>query len=307
MQLVSIALCTYNGQKFLAEQLDTLVHQTYGNLEIIAVDDCSSDQTIEILEKYASSYPFIKIYQNKENLGYIKNFEKAISLCNGEFIALSDQDDLWDLDKITLQVNAIGSNMLVYHDSEFIDQAGKTLNKKLSDVVNMYHGDDFKPFVFFNSVSGHASLISRKLVPFSLPFPKNIFHDRWLAYTATNVGSIAYLDRPLVKYRQHENSDTNILKLARKKTKKELHGTSKIKMVLSEIETLMSFEHNKSNYFLRRLYELYSGRLNSYFCFRLVFFMYSHFESLLFMSKKSTISKLNFVFKHLWGAKLKGD
>jgi len=82
--LVSIALCTYNGSKYLMEQLNSLSGQTYKNLEIVIVDDGSSDGTIELLRQYTiDSYLNIKIYLNHENLGYIKNFEKAISLCNG--------------------------------------------------------------------------------------------------------------------------------------------------------------------------------------------------------------------------------
>jgi glycosyltransferase involved in cell wall biosynthesis len=307
LPLISVALCTYNGEKFLIEQLDSLVYQTYKNLEIIVVDDCSSDRTINILNTYAVKYPFIKVYSNEVNLGYIKNFEKAILLCNGDFIALSDQDDIWDLNKITSQYNAIGDSMLIYHDSDFVDDAGKTLNKKMSDVVNMYEGDSFKPFMFFNCVSGHACLIKKELVSYCMPFPKTLFHDHWLAYTATNIGSIKYLNYALVKYRQHDSSDTNILKLERKEVKKEYHGVAKIKKCLVEINEMMAFKFNKDQQFLQKLYSLNTTRLNQYLCFGLVLFMYFHFKRLLYISKKSTPSKLNFVFKHLWGSKLKSE
>ena len=105
--LVSIALCIYNGERFLKEQLETLVNQTYKNIEIVAVDDCSTDSSVLILETYKAKYPFINIHRNARNLGYVKNFEKAISLCKGDFIALSDQDDIWDPDKIKLQAAQI--------------------------------------------------------------------------------------------------------------------------------------------------------------------------------------------------------
>jgi glycosyltransferase involved in cell wall biosynthesis len=303
--LISIAVCTYNGEKFLAEQLNSLVNQTYRNLEIVVTDDCSKDETIELLNGYAAKYDFIKIYKNEENLGYVKNFEIALSLCSGDYIALCDQDDIWDLNKITLQHESIGESLLNYHDSAFIDQMGQNLNKKLSDVVNPYQGDSFKPFLFFNCISGHATLIKRSLLEYALPFPKDLFHDRWLAYTATNLGTITYLDLPLVKYRQHENSDTNILKLDRKNVKKELHGVPKIKKSLAELRVMINFKWNKDQHFLEKLYHLYEGRLHSYFCLRLVIMMYANFDTLLFISKKSVISKLNFVFKHIWGSKFK--
>src|SRR5580698_4535990 len=118
--LVSIALCTYNGEKFLAAQLDTLIAQTYKNLEVIAVDDCSTDSTYDILKTYAAKYPWFRIYQNAQNLRFLKNFQVAVSYCKGDLIALCDQDDLWHPEKIEMQVNAIGDNMFIYHDSEFI-------------------------------------------------------------------------------------------------------------------------------------------------------------------------------------------
>src|SRR5690606_33629827 len=108
--LISIALCTYNGEKFLAEQLDSIVNQTYKNIEIIAVDDCSTDRTLTILQKYASKDVRVKVYSNKTNKGYSKNFEYAISLCTGDYIAVSDQDDIWVSDKLELLINKIRIN-----------------------------------------------------------------------------------------------------------------------------------------------------------------------------------------------------
>jgi len=124
---------------------------------------------------------------------------------------------------------------------------------------------------------------------------------------ATNLGSIKYIDRPLVKYRQHENSDTNILKLARREQKKELHGNPKIKKSLSELKVFLNFKFNSDQPFLEKLFRLYSRRLTAYLCPSLVIFMFANFRQLLFISKKGTMSKLNFVFKHLWGAKLKSE
>ncbi len=94
MALVSIALPTYNGEAFLSKQIDSLLSQNYNNLELIIVDDCSTDGTIEVLNQYKPN-AVVKIFQNERRLGVIKNFEKAISLCAGEFISLSDQDDIW--------------------------------------------------------------------------------------------------------------------------------------------------------------------------------------------------------------------
>ena len=136
--LVSIALCTYNGAEYLDLQLESLCSQTYQHLEIIVVDDCSTDSSVLIIEKYALKYAQFKIYQNKENIGYAKNFEKAALLCTGELIALCDQDDIWHPNKIELQVRALKDNLLIYHDSEFIDQDNIPLNKKLSRMWSIF-------------------------------------------------------------------------------------------------------------------------------------------------------------------------
>jgi len=305
LPLVSIAMCTYNGERFLKEQLDSLVYQDYSNLEIVIADDCSKDQTPQILQEYSSRFPFIRLYFNKKNLGYIKNFENAIQLCKGELIALSDQDDIWAKDKISKMVSHMGEHVLLYHDSEFINDKGESLNKKMSDILNMYAGNSFKPFLFFNSVSGHACLFRKELIKISLPFPKEIFHDRWLTYAAVNLGTIGYLDLPLVKYRQHEKADTNILRLNRTDDSSALEGKQKIIKTISELEVLLKFEFNKERAFLKKLLYLYRNRLNAYLCPALVVFMYQNYETLLYMSTKNTMSKLNFVFKHIWGGKLK--
>src|ERR1700742_3478188 len=93
--LISVALCTYSGEKFLQEQMDSILAQTYKNLEIVIVDDCSTDRTIDIINSYAEKDKRIKLFQNDTNLGFNKNFEKALSLTTGEYISISDQDDTW--------------------------------------------------------------------------------------------------------------------------------------------------------------------------------------------------------------------
>ena len=115
--LVSVVLATYNGEKFLAEQLSSLLQQSYERLEIIAVDDCSTDNTVQILQEHAVRFLNMKVFVNEKNLGFIKNFEKGCTLTTGDLIAFCDQDDYWDKDKIKKQVQAIGNHAIVYCDS----------------------------------------------------------------------------------------------------------------------------------------------------------------------------------------------
>src|SRR5580658_6052519 len=101
---ISVVLATYNGQKFLSQQLESLINQTYPNIEIIAIDDCSTDDTVNILNEFAQNYTYIKVIINDTNLGFIKNFEKGCSLSTGCLIAPCDQDDYWEADKLSLLV-----------------------------------------------------------------------------------------------------------------------------------------------------------------------------------------------------------
>ena len=93
--MISVAMTTYNGEKYLKEQIDSILSQSEKDIELIICDDCSTDNTNKILSDYTEKDKRVHVYKNELNLGYVKNFEKAISLCSGDYIALSDQDDIW--------------------------------------------------------------------------------------------------------------------------------------------------------------------------------------------------------------------
>lgn len=302
--LVSIALCTYNGERYLVEQLDSIINQTYANIEIIVVDDGSSDGTLDILQSYAEKYPNFKVYKNEVNLGYIKNFEKTISLCTGDYISLSDQDDIWELNKIDIMVDNIGDHLLLYHDSTFISENGQPMNRKMSDIREFYVGNDSRIFLLENCVSGHAILFKKELCNFFTSFPENTFHDWWLVYLASNNGKVGFVNNCLVNYRQHTEANTNILRENREGIKKQ----STLLQIKKEYERLSVFEHypqNNHQSFKTRFLVLYQKRMESFFSLSLAFFIYRNKKELLFIQKKSTSSKLNFILKYAWGYKLK--
>jgi len=303
--LISIALCTYNGDKFLAEQLDTLVNQTYREIEIVVVDDCSTDDTYTILENYASRYPQFKIHKNEENLGFTGNFEKAIKLCEGELIALCDQDDLWHPQKIELQAEALKDNIFVYHDSEFIHENGTTMNKKMSDLMNFYRGDEPEVFLFFNCVSGHSILMKRGLLDYALPLKEGFFHDWWLAYVATNIGKIDFLPQCLVQYRQHDKSDTNILRRERKKDSYRFSSVQKVERTYKWIAHCVAFEKNKNPRLINQVYDAFTLRMNGYFSIALSRVLYKYRKTIFFIRKKSRLSNLNYIYSQVWGLKTK--
>ena len=301
--LVSIALCTYNGVDYLAEQLDTLVAQSYLHIEIVVVDDCSTDETFVILTDYASKYPQFKLYQNEKNIGFTENFEKAAKLCNGELIALCDQDDLWHPQKIELQVNAIANNVFIYHDSEFVHEDGSSMDKKMSDLLNLYRGADPLAFLFFNCVSGHSILMKKSLLDLALPLKKDYFHDWWLAYVATNIGTIDFIPKCLVKYRQHDKSETNILKLDREKDKYKMSSIENFERTLAWLQYCKSFNGNRDHDLISKFYNAFKKRSDTFLSFEFSTLLLKYWHAIFYMRKKTTLSKLNFVRKQTRGLK----
>jgi glycosyltransferase involved in cell wall biosynthesis len=315
--LISIAVCTFNGEKYLAEQLDTLISQTYPNIEIIVVDDCSTDSTIEILKKYESGNK-IKLFLNEKNLGFGKNFEKAIKLCNGEFISLCDQDDIWDTNKIQKLYDNLGNHILIYHDSELINSSGQSLHRKMSDVNNFVNGSNNKAFIFRNCIAGHTMFFKRKLTEFIFPIPEIFFHDWWMVYAATTIDKITFIPDVLVKYRQHEKSYTDTLKL--KETNDKTKGRITIadgdqrrltnQKILERLEVLYQYQFNKQEdkMFLKKLIGLYTSKENDIFSFGLFTTLIMNINRLYVIDKGTGfLKKIQNILKESIGHRLKNN
>src|SRR3546814_8106533 len=151
--LVSIAMCTYNGEAHLEEQLKSILGQSYSSLEFVIIDDAATDGTMRILEAFSDHDNRIRLFRNEHNIGLHANFMKALSLCRGELIALSDQDDVWHLDKITVMEQAIGDRLLIYHDSAYIDEKGNETGKTLNRRHRSVEGQSPKCFLLQNCIS----------------------------------------------------------------------------------------------------------------------------------------------------------
>ncbi len=213
---VSVALCTFNGERHLEAQLRSLLALDWPDLEIVIQDDASSDGTVALVRRVAAGDPRVRLEVNPRNLGFLANFERALSRCTGDWIAPCDQDDLWHPDKLRRLAPLMADHVLAYADSRLVDDQGRDLGRRLSQVYRMVDGDDCRVFTFWNSVSGHALLMRRELLPHSLPFPPGVkFHDWWIAFQAARTGRIAYLDEVLVDYRQHAATQTDTLQARR--------------------------------------------------------------------------------------------
>lgn len=204
-------MCTYNGQRFLHEQLDSILNQTYANIELIICDDLSTDNTKEIIQSYMQKDSRIKFYPNSQNLGYIKNFEKAISLCSGEFIALCDQDDIFKDRKIELFIANIKDNLLIYSDAIIIGTDSKDTKKELVRPNRcLISGSCNKALLLGNCISGNTLMFKKELLQHILPIPQEIsYHDIWIAFIASTCGTVTYTDEAMTYYRRYPEQVTH--------------------------------------------------------------------------------------------------
>lgn len=202
---VSVALASYNGEKYLKEQIDSILNQSYKNIELIISDDNSTDNTDNIVSKFMAVDTRVKYFKNKLEKGFVNNFENALSFCTGEFIALSDQDDIWNSNKIETLLTNIGSSSLIHSDATLVDVRGNTISESYTKSAkkNIDHVDVID-VIINNPVTGCTLMFNRSLLDISIPFPRNLaVHDKWLALMATLENGIKYYDASLINYRQH--------------------------------------------------------------------------------------------------------
>lgn len=231
--LISVALCTYNGERFLPEQMDSILAQSYKNLEIIIVDDCSTDKTVDIINAYAEKDDRIKLFRNEVNLGFNKNFEKALSLTSGEYISISDQDDIWLPQKLEILLKNIKNNRLIFSNSSYLGDSkqGRLLNNFRLPV-------NYKGILLRNHVTGHTSLLHRDFLNFVLPFPTDGYYDWWMGFVASYHNKIAFLDEVLTLYRVHAGSVVQSRLDAGNIKKQEFENTLKMLQAFSVYKNL---------------------------------------------------------------------
>jgi glycosyltransferase involved in cell wall biosynthesis len=300
--LVSVVLGTYNGAVYLEEQLRSLLAQTWTNLEIIAIDDGSTDQTVGILREYAARDRRIKIIINEQNLGFVRNFEKGCSLSKGKWIALCDQDDYWLPEKVEKMVHAIGDYPMIYCDSDLCGPDLQPMGTRISDLVHYQSFDDCRQLCVFSRMYGHATLITRVLFDKASPFRKEIPHDGWLAYHATLYGGVSYLPEVLVKYRQHAGNVFGVVGGKRKKDE-AVQRAEKKKKELARVRFRMDAYYAAcpdtlvpQKRLLRALVESYRNFSLYNDCRRVGLFL-ANYKLLLAVKNYSTVRKYLFCLK----------
>lgn len=219
--LVSVVLCTYNGEKYLQQQIDSILQQTYSHLELIIVDDASSDNTVAILQDYSQSDKRIKYFINPENIGYNKNFEKGFLLATADYIAISDQDDIWETNKIeTMMNNWPDGSIFIYSLSGNFSGNNFVARTPAPNVHNSVINDIHK-LVFNSPVHGHACMFKKELLNHCRPFPDNIFYDWWMSMHAASIGVIDFVPHTLTWHRVHDKNSSRTLTSVKDKQERE--------------------------------------------------------------------------------------
>lgn len=196
---VSVIIATYNGEKYLRKQLDSILKQTFPIHEIIIQDDCSSDSTSAIAEEYAMKQPNVQFYRNESNMGYNKNFETAAMRATGDFVAISDQDDIWFPEKIEKLVKAIGEHDLCFSD-----------HIRGVDIEYSYKVEYKASFLsaMFTPVVGHSMLLRRDFAQDESNWGYSNFYDWSLLINAHAKRGVAKVSEVLGWHRLHEQSVT---------------------------------------------------------------------------------------------------
>ena len=214
-ETISVALCTYNGERFLEEQLASLEAQERRPDELVACDDRSTDNTVSLLESFARTASFpVRIHINPINLGSTVNFDRAMRLCAGSLIAFCDQDDIWSPVHLSACASALGYDPglgLVFSNGRLIDDAGAVLPGQLWDQFTFYsairerirHGD-MLPLVRYRFVTGATLMFRARLREYICPAAGEWLHDGWFAAIVACMARVGFIDQPLIDYRIHQ-------------------------------------------------------------------------------------------------------
>lgn len=206
--MISVCMATYNGDKYIKDQLLSILPQLNTNDEIIISDDHSTDETIEQIRALTDHR--IKIYFNEKENGYTRNFENALEKAKGDIIFLSDQDDIWLDNKVKTTLQALVLNDFVVSDATVVNNELNILAGSNFKLRNVKHG--FLNNLFRCRYIGACYAFKRKVITKSLPFPKNfdyIPHDYWLYMIAITNFKVCVINKPLIKYRRHELNTSN--------------------------------------------------------------------------------------------------
>ena len=239
MEKVDILLATYNGEEYLREQIDSILNQTHTEFRLLISDDGSKDSTRKILEEYKNKDSRVEVFMQEKNLGVVKNFEFLLGKVEAKYYMFSDQDDIWKENKIEKSLNKIEEGFdLVYSDLEVVDENLNVTYSSYWKLKGIYNKikkyNNFESLYLNNFVTGCTLISKKELINEVLPLPntsKYVLHDYWISLIISQNGKIAYVEEPLIKYRQHKNN-----KVGSKKKSDELRSIDEIRKLFIEVK-----------------------------------------------------------------------
>lgn len=265
--MIDILLSTYNGSKYLTQQIDSILNQDYNKWKLLIRDDDSTDATREILCDYESKYPlkiFVVDKNRHQNLGPTQSFGRLIEFVTDEYFMFADQDDIWHRDKIKvslLEITHLESKyskkfpLLVCSDASCIDAN----NNKICD--SFYSSQKFEETVnndiallALNIVQGSTCLMNHSVIKYILPIPKYVQHDQWIAVITAHYGHITYIHKPLLSYRQHERNVLGALNISPKYFLKKFFNFKKQMMIYISFYENLPFKPNIFKWIKLKIY-----------------------------------------------------
>mgnify|MGYP000894578244 FL=1 len=250
---IDILMATYNGEKYLAEQLDSIINQTYHNWNLLIRDDNSTDRTLEIIQDYQKKDNRIKLLKdNKGNLGIVKNFEELLKNSESEFIMFSDQDDIWienkldvylkTAEKIKIKGFLLHSDAVLFNKNKS-DASTRTFISKKAEKKGLEN-------TFFNYfVQGATILISKEIKNFILPFPKEAYlHDRYIHLISELFFERIFVNEALIYYRQHGDNQIGAKNTIRELLSKRYfdeRDRQLIKVIYNKYGSLLAYDKKK--------------------------------------------------------------
>lgn len=219
---ISAALCTYNGARFIREQVRSICLQTHPPVEIVLSDDGSTDDCVAVArEAWQACHAErpgldirLQVLRNERALGVTRNFQQAVSACRAPLIALSDQDDVWHAGRLETMSRVFSPRddlLLLHSDARLIDEGGRDLDRSLfdalgvraSEISGIHEGRAFDVLLRRNLATGATIVFRRELLQRALPFPDGWLHDEWLAVIASVTGGVDVIEEATIDYRQH--------------------------------------------------------------------------------------------------------
>lgn len=311
--MISVALCSYNGEKYIEEQLDSIINQTVKPDEIIVVDDCSSDSTVSIAQKVLSlSGINYRIISNETNLRVFYSFQKCINECTGDIIFTADQDDVWDKTKIEKFMVCFNDPdcIMAFSDGKIVDKDLNVINESVWDSLNLKRaglsGDVTQEklqrmLMYYWVVPGTMMAFRKKLSDVVFPIPEDggYIHDSWLSINAPYFGNVAVIDEPLTLYRQHGNNSVGAPVYKRDKKEQNMTQIKKVLFYLKRhydrlgvfVGSSDNYKDNDYNYNqdYKKIVKEYMG----------IYKKWAYYE------KSSKLAKLLFILKRIIDNKMK--